>query len=363
MQPLFVHLAPTDHPRWWPGPAEDQWITTRANLSTPTGRQQLHQFLTRCDGLTCLGENDAHWLRQLTPPLPCPLWLPPSAALIFLESKTRQAELAKECGFSLLPTHHADLHHCPTIPPEQFPLVARPDGSGTTKPNFKVHILATPQELTRWLNCFSAIHRPLMLQPLIHGPNLVIHAAADAQGHPLALQGFRVRRKFEGVTLTLEPMPLDPALAQACRLFCQRAGLHGCLHFELIQDEHRNTPWFLEVNGRLGGTTGKAYAAGFDEPRLLLVAHGALPAAPLPPLPEDRVITNRLALGKLLLQMARRAPGLQGDPSGLPRRWKDLLPGMWLWKDEIFQWSDPATTLWYYGTWLRERLTRGVHPT
>ncbi|GAB0055917.1 hypothetical protein SIID45300_00216 [Candidatus Magnetaquicoccaceae bacterium FCR-1] len=360
LQPLFVHLTPGNGTPGWPGTPGHHLPIPRDALRTSAGQTRLRDFLTanRCAGLTCLGEGDARLLRAIEPELPCPLWLPSQRSLDFLDAKSRQAELARACGFAVLPTWHADRDHLPLIPAGAFPVVARPDGSGSAEPMFKIKILHTPAALTTWLGSFRKLDRPVLLQPFIDGPNLVIHAATDANGTPFALAAFLVRRKFEGVTLTLEPAPLDPSLRAACTAFCQGAGLHGCLHFELLLDPRDATPWFLEVNGRLGGTTGKVHLLGFDEPRLLLSAHGVLPYPPAAGTPQDGVVCNRLALTKLLLAMARQDPDLAHDPSGLPRTWRDLLTGFLLWRDEIFRRDDPRVTLWYLRDWLADRLDR-----
>jgi len=41
-----------------------------------------------------------------------------------------------------------------------------------------------------------------------------------------------------------------------------------------------SSAYFLELNNRLGGTTAKVYACGYDEPLLALQAYGALPTSP-----------------------------------------------------------------------------------
>ncbi|MBF0417641.1 MAG: hypothetical protein HQL86_05260 [Magnetococcales bacterium] len=361
MHPLFVHLTPDTGTPGWPGIPGHYLAIPRDSLLTPDGRARLIAFLSanRCDGLTCLGEADAHILRTLEMDLPCPLWLPSAASLDFLDAKSRQAEWARACGFQVLPTWHADKTLLPEIPAEAYPIIARPDGAHSVDPMFKIRMLPSQEALTRWLDTFRTLHRPVLLQPFLDGPNLVIHAATDARGEPLVLTAFLVRRKFEGVTLTIEPAPLDPSLRTACAAFCRGIGLHGCLHFELLIDPRNATPWFLEVNGRLGGTTGKVYALGFDEPYLLLQAHDLLPPPkPLTLAPEGTVVTNRLALMKLLLAMARHDPALAQDPSGTPRTWRDLLTGLLLWRDEIFQRADPGCTLWYLRDWLTDRLHR-----
>ncbi|MEO5347136.1 MAG: hypothetical protein H7834_12270 [Magnetococcus sp. YQC-9] len=361
LDPLFIHLTQGSGTPGWPGVPGDYLPLSREQLNLPVGRAQFCAFLSArgCTGLTCLGEADARLLRAMQSVLPCDLWLPSQESHDFLDSKHRQLELAQVCGFAVLPTWRADHHLLPMIPEDVFPLVARPDGSGTAQPMFKIRIVRNARELSDWLKGFHKLHQPVLLQPLIHGPNLVIHAATDVTGTPFALQAFLVRRKFEGVTLTIEPAPLDESLRNACIAFCRKAGIHGCLHFELVHDPRDTIPWFLEVNGRLGGTTGKVYALGFDEPRLLLSAHNLLSIPPTTStILNGNTVCNRLALGKLLYKMARRDPRLLDDLSGMPRRWYDLLAGFFLWRDEIVHFNDLRTTVWYLRDWFSELLQR-----
>ncbi len=49
----------------------------------------------------------------------------------------------------------------------------------------------------------------------------------------------------------------------------QTLGLQGVFHFEFVVDA-QGIPRFLDLNPRLGGTTGKALSAGYDEPMALV---------------------------------------------------------------------------------------------
>ena len=106
-----------------------------------------------------------------------------------------------------------------------------------------------------------------------------------------SLIGFIVTLKNDGVTVTLEPWELSPGITDSCQQFVQAAGLVGVFHFELLLEPATTKLWFLEVNARLGGTTGKALAAGYDEPAALLYAFGVINEAPQSPQSYKRVVS------------------------------------------------------------------------
>src|SRR5690606_1311455 len=77
-----------------------------------------------------------------------------------------------------------------------------------------------------------------------------------------------------GVAITLKPQRTDPSLLDRCRHFVDMLGYVGVYHFDLLKDERSDAAYFLEINGRLGGTTAKVHAYGYDEPAMLLRAFG-----------------------------------------------------------------------------------------
>jgi len=223
--------------------------------------------------LSCLADQVTLNLWRYLPLLGAGTVLATAAAEVItaMESKTQQVELAKACGFDVLPTRsfRSDDRESFSILP--FPLVLRPDRA-SVDPSFKAEFVEDVGELGRFLGARGSDAPPVVAQPFVSGPNVVVHGARTGVGEMLPLQGYIGRLKNDGVTVMLEPWPLTEQLAQACRDFAQRARLVGVFHFDLLLDPRTDQVWFLEVNARLGGTTAKVYASGYDEPRALLWA-------------------------------------------------------------------------------------------
>jgi hypothetical protein len=111
-------------------------------------------------------------------------------------------------------------------------------------------------------------------------PNLVVYGARAIAGDSIGLQGFLVERKFEGVTLTIRPATLEKEFLDRCIDFTNYFNVTGNYHFEFLMDKEKNSILFLELNNRLGGTTAKVFALGYDEPLLALQSYGVLTASP-----------------------------------------------------------------------------------
>src|SRR5699024_2858239 len=146
------------------------------------------------------------------------------------------------------------------------PLVLRPDDPSRTRPAFKMEFITNSLELEKFLISLSHFDCTLLGQPFIHGPNLVIHGIRTTNGKHRHLAAFSVKSKLNGVSLTVEPTNLPSHISQGCKSFVDRIGHIGVYHFEFLQDPENGRYYFLEINGRLGGTTGKVFAAGYNEP-------------------------------------------------------------------------------------------------
>jgi hypothetical protein len=124
------------------------------------------------------------------------------------------------------------------------------------------------------------IDGPIVAQPFMHLPNLVVHGARTVNGNSIGLQGFLVERKFEGVTLTIRPINVERDFLDKCVQFTDYFNVIGNYHFEFLVDKKNGSSYFLELNNRLGGTTAKVFACGYDEPLLVLQSYGVLPTSP-----------------------------------------------------------------------------------
>jgi hypothetical protein len=256
-----------------------------------------------------------------------------------LESKVRQADLATEAGLPLMPTFVLDMRS------ERLdaagPLVLRPDVARTVRPAFKVKLVDNAEQALAVARAMTAPEGKLVAQPFVAGPNLIIHAARARDGSWDHHEAFYTEIKSGGLAVALRPYPLPPGLLDACRRFEQAVGLRGVYHYDFILDEKSGEAFFLEVNPRLGGTTGKVYAAGYDEPAMLAAAylHTGSHRVELggPRLPS----ISRIAAVRYALSLLRHAPSRLDHP---PRRdgkaFGGLAKALLLHRDEVFRLTD-----------------------
>ncbi|MCZ2439294.1 MAG: hypothetical protein LC119_03845 [Burkholderiales bacterium] len=233
-------------------------------------------------GVTCVGDELALWLHEALAPLPqVSRWLAPARAITDLLSKRLQIERASACGFKLLPTW--DLRSADdvrSLPRNAYPVVARPDTPQSVSPGFKVEVWRNSEQAESFMRSRQRVHSPVIVQRFVRGPNVLVHGCRHGDGSQQPYAAFTAPRKHLGVCVELTPRPLSPELEAACRRFADVFALQGVFHFDLLLDEVDGSIYFMEVNARLGGTTGKVAALGLDEPSHLLSAFGALPMSP-----------------------------------------------------------------------------------
>lgn len=321
-------------------------------INTAKGLESIRELATsfRADAIVALNNNLMVWLaqnRSLFEPA-CKLMMPSVAALEWENSKCRQIELAKLVGFEVLPSYYLlKISDWLTVPTEHYPLVLRPDRKqGNTKP-FKVKTVFSPSELRTLLTQWDTDCGPMIAQPMVSLPNLIVHGARSENGDILALQAFLVPRKFEAVTLTIQPLQFPLELEKGCRDFVAQAGITGCFHFEFLYSPSPRRAWFLEINVRLGGTTDKVTALGFDETTYLLQSYGIIDITQDKPSPGRRIAANKRALLKHAVRAASGQLSEVDYPPGprylqVIRSLRDLL----LAKDSIFDWRDWRGAFW-----------------
>lgn len=321
-------------------------------INTAEGLESIHKFTTsiKADALAALNNQLMVWLaqnRSLFEPA-CKLMMPSVAALEWENFKCGQIELAKLVGFEVLPSYYLwKTSDCLSVPTDCYPLVLRPDRKqGNTKP-FKVNTVFSPLELRTLLTLWDADCGPLIAQPMVSLPNLIVHGARSENGDMLALHAFLVPRKFEAVTLTIKPLQFPSELEKGCRDFVAQAGITGCFHFEFLYSPSQRKAWFLEINVRLGGTTDKVTALGFDETVYLLQAYGVIDAIPAKPSLGRRIAANKRSLLKHAVRAATGQLSEVDYPPGprylqVIRSLRDFL----LAKDSIFDWRDWRGAFW-----------------
>jgi hypothetical protein len=332
-------------------------------LYTPDGIKLINDFLIKfcATGITCVAETVACWIndnRGVLPPQVA-VWLPPNRTIEDLTSKLNQIEVARKVGFNVLPTYLVDrnLEAVRHIPMDHFPLCLRPTDPTTIKPVFKVKLIYSQTELKQFIDLIKELNRPIIAQPFRDLPNLVVHGARTICGENISLQGFLAERKFEGLALTVWPTYLDSELKDKCIAFTNHFNVTGSYHFDLMKEKDTDSVYFLEMNGRLGGTTAKVLACGYDEPLLVLKSYGVLPTSPetgnpkpassnKQPLtidyrPKNKIVSSKQALLKYFYYTLRGRLTALDYPSepGVVRIAKTIY-GFLKYKDDVFTLRD-----------------------
>ncbi|MFP3982475.1 MAG: hypothetical protein ACLFV2_02130 [Desulfurivibrionaceae bacterium] len=361
-RPGFICLARNDTP---PPTSRylDQWFRLDPRLLyTDQGLRVLRSCLEsfNASGLLCISEKLAMWLDGNRESLKdFALWLPPAETVQKILSKKYQIETAEKSGLTNLPTYYLSkerLDALDAVPEDHFPLCLRPSGEGEVKPGFKVEFIQTRKMGRDFIQGRSRIDKQLIAQPYRDLPNLVVHGARSADDVVYGLQGFLVRRKFQGLTLTIRPMDLSAEFSSRCLEFVSKLGLVGNFHFEFLYDPETEDAYFLEINARLGGTTAKVFACGYDEPTLALQAYG------------EQVRTNskvryctassKLALTKYLYYTLKgKITPLDSPLEGKMARIFNTLRGLAFYRDDVLDLRDVSGTWAFYRQALLGKLS------
>lgn len=234
--------------------------------------------------LTCVSEpiSEALWARRAELPAGLQIVSVQPHQSATLASKWRQDGLARAAGLDTLPTWCLGPGERAELPAEAYPAVVRPDEARRTLPAFKVEVVQNAAELQRLVDRLQPGSAGVVVQPLVHGPNLLVHAWRSADGRCAGHAAFRVDLKHQGLSVVMRPVQAPPEVLAGCTRMALALGLTGVFHFDFIEDARTGRLCFLDLNPRLGGSTGKALAAGYDEPLALLatLAPSALPGAP-----------------------------------------------------------------------------------
>jgi len=315
------------------------------DVYTDNGIKTIDQFLKKfhANGIFCINENIACWLNNYHKIFSnkIAIWLPSTNTIKDLLSKKKQIEIARKVGFNVLPTYLIDknLKKDNFILPEHFPLCLRPNDPGTVTLPFKAHLVYSFAELKTFITSFKKIEKPIIAQPFMNLPNLVVHGARTVSGTTIGLQAFMVERKFEGVTLTICPTALNKELSNKCISFTNQFKLTGNYHFEFLIDKITGSTFFLELNSRLGGTTAKVYICGYDEPLLALQAYGVKTSRQQGI--KDIIVSNKQALLKYLLFAVKdRLTPLDYPVEPNHLRIVKTIYGLLKYKDDVFMLRD-----------------------
>lgn len=337
-------------------------ILPSEKLHTPEGIQVICEFLKsfQATGITCVAENIACWIHDNKHLFPSEvaLWIPHSKTIHELNSKQKQIEVAHTVGFKVLPTHYIEkeVSQIHSIPSGQFPLCLRPSEPKTVEPSFKVKLVSSQKDLMSFIGTLHKIEKPIIAQPFLNKPNYVVHGARTVTGSTIGMQAFLVERKFEGVTLTIRPTQLDTDLQNKCIDFVNHFNITGNYHFEFLIDQKNDAVYFLELNNRLGGTTAKVYACGYDEPLFALQAYGV--EGNNQSKVNDVTVSSKRALLKYLIYTLKGKLTPFDYPSGcnLTRLAKTIY-GFFRYKDDVFTLHDLRGSLALYWSNLKNKLS------
>lgn len=338
----------------------DFTILPPKKLYTDDGLKIVEEFLIkfRGSGITCVAESIACWLNDQRQSLPhgVEIWLPSNSTIKSVISKENQIETARKVGFNILPTYYInqDGKTSSPITSDHFPLCLRPTEGNTVSPSFKVRLINSPDELRAFIGSLHKLEEPIIAQPFMKLPNLVVHGARTLAGTSIGLQAFLVERKFEGVTLTIRPVPMEKGLRDKCIEFTHQFNITGNYHFEFLINSDNGTVYFLEINCRLGGTTAKVYACGYDEPLLALEAYGVKVKS------QDKIrevtVSSKQALLKYLYYTLRRelTPlDYPSEPSFI--RVLKTIYGLLKYRDDVFSFRDLRGSLALYWGNIKSR--------
>jgi len=131
-----------------------------------------------------------------------------------------------------------------------------------------------------------------------------------------------------------------------------------------LLDKKNGSVYFLELNNRLGGTTAKVFALGYDEPLLALQAYGVLPTPPetidqqqatsskqpatsnkqpstIDYQPKNKIVSSKQALLKYLFYTIRdKLTPLDYPPEPKPIRILKTIYGFFRYRDDVFMLRD-----------------------
>ena len=241
--------------------------------------------------------------------------------------KTRQIALAAEAGFAVPPTTVARTR-AEILAHGAFPAIVKPalaaERRGAGLGRGGAHYLMSADDLAR-LPPDGRLSYPALVQPLIAGQGEGIFGFAGARGIA-AWSGHRRVRMMNphgSGASACRLHPVEPALREAARAMMTGIGWRGPFMIELLRDA-RGTAYFMELNGRLWGSTALARRAGLDYPAWAV--RQALEPDFTPPEtgPRDPGLVRHLGRDLLHLLFVLKGPRSSFHREHWPRFWPAL---------------------------------------
>lgn len=159
-----------------------------------------------------------------------------------------------------------------------FPVVLKPSrsvvASGDRRIKTSVSYASDPRQLAAALDATPREAYPVLLQHRVVGPGTAISVLVWDGKLRAAFAHRRIREKppSGGVSVVREAIPLDRALLDRSVALLGDFNWQGVAMVEFKVDAGTETPYLMEINGRLWGSLQLAIDAGVDFPRLLVAA-------------------------------------------------------------------------------------------
>jgi predicted ATP-grasp superfamily ATP-dependent carboligase len=207
-----------------------------------------------------------------------------------------------------------------------FPVVLKPSRSiaGPAGDRRKVGVMyaADREALQRMLRELAPSVYPILLQERIEGPGFAISLFVWDGEVRAAFAHRRLREKppSGGVSVLRESIPLDAELLRRSIALLEDFAWQGVAMVEFKHDQRSNTPYVMEINGRLWGSLQLAIDAGVNFPVLLADAAMGRTAAPV--FTYELGVRTRWELGDLdhLFSILRRSATALNLPTGAQGR-------------------------------------------
>lgn len=266
-------------------------------------------------------------------------------ALAYALDKAKQIEAAAAAGLHAPPTVLArgpadipdDLAYPAIVKPS---LAAELDGGALAKGGaFYLERRADADAMP----VRAAGQAPFLVQPLIHGVGEGVFGFATAAG-PVAWSGHRRLRMMNphgSGASACEPATPEPELRAAAGRFIRAIDWRGPFMLEMLRDAS-GTPWFMELNGRLWGSTALARRMGFEYPAWAVAQALDPDFAPDEPPPRPSIEVRHLGRDLLHLAFVARGPKSAFHRKGWPNLLGAIPKVLWPAAPSRFYNYDPA---------------------
>ncbi len=184
--------------------------------------------------------------------------------------KARQIEAAEAAGLAVPPTIVASSRD-EIFKASKFPAIVKPARAVSLEHAGRIrkgdaHYLFDQTDLET-LPGEQAFSFPVLVQPLIHGTGEGVFGFAGKDGVAQVFGHRRIRMMNphgSGASACCATRPADD-LIDKVKTFIASIGWQGPFMVELLTDEEGNS-WFIELNGRLWGSTALTRRNGYDYP-------------------------------------------------------------------------------------------------